>query len=111
MGHVERPGSGPAGSRHRSAVAGGQRTADRPRVETRQGQFRGDVRHDAFDSRGDHPQTVFGPIPAPACAVSLCRRGRCNRRKVRLLTANWKEGNMRMMVLIMALLAAFRTTV
>src|SRR6266403_3512359 len=110
MGQVERPRRGPAWSRRRTAAAGRRWSADRARIETRQGQFRGDVRNDVFASRGDHPQTVFGPIPAQARAVSLQRRDRCNRRKARLLTANWKEGYMRVMVLILALLAAFRAT-
>jgi len=42
-------------------------------------------------SRGDRPQAVFGPIPAQAGAISLCRCDHCNRGKTRLVTSFWEE--------------------
>jgi cellulose synthase (UDP-forming) len=90
MGNVERHRADPARSRHRPAVAQRQWTAKRTRVENRQQEFRGDLRNDAYASRGDRTQAVFGPVPAQARAVPLCRRDHCDRRKARLVTSRKK---------------------
>src|SRR5258708_31887486 len=76
-------------------------------MKNRQEEFRGDVRSDAYASRGDRSEALFRSISAKAGAISLCRCDHCNRGKTRLVTSFWEETSMRVMVLVFALLVAF----